>query len=748
MIKQVDDNTANLSYFCPTQIRHNRDPINHGGRLIHILSNCAAYGIQGQSPVIVQFQVVDVLIQGKIEQLITEEVVINNSPIWGTKTLISFCSLNGHYLILENGQQTEDNSNLYRILKTNSFARYNIHLKQFNMTTLRNLNCMPYTDQYTLSGIIGSDTVYGVFSGDNIYNNLKFIDLIFNADKDASVKKVNFFAINDYVMQVSYGEDNHYAAILNNPPRLSVDVGFINDDLFGLATVPYLLNVWQSYDGKLNQDAPPKDATVVTIKGNIVLRKPQLDINFAIKGTRKTESGTLDLEQLFAEPVGNLFGIKVEGNYPGVKVFDRKTNFGSLYMQNNDKLFTQYFGDDTHGISLTVSGGYGLFQLLSGNEILNTYTMAGIQSFHADRLNIDGVNQPQAVVIAQYGETRGKAIAVFAMGENFVSNIETRYATCDKIRIADGGNNVNFLGLCLSTDSQVLKIWTITLNGKSITIKEKKMDTFLEFTSVIDFDVTSILNSGTDIFFLTSAKENRMSISLMQIFYNSSSGWDKSQPVEVYQPFKKLGTDPDKSYILSAIAAHINDSSTNLQHNIVVSTYGTKLFAVDLVKDTAKGSKSKWVDINQYEKPAEFDGVDLKVTNDYIAFKADRAIEPKDTGIFIYKYGRKEEPYIFTTIDLSNTTQAGIRPPPEDVPPPSQLSHLPFTLFKHKDTDIDGNLVIKTVIAYGGSEPKHPLIYRALGNMKLSIRENITNDQLAGIFVTFYSYRDVQVSLK
>lgn len=45
LLKTMDDQTTNLSYFCPTQVRHNRDPENHGGRLIHVLSNCAAYGM-------------------------------------------------------------------------------------------------------------------------------------------------------------------------------------------------------------------------------------------------------------------------------------------------------------------------------------------------------------------------------------------------------------------------------------------------------------------------------------------------------------------------------------------------------------------------------------------------------------------------------------------------------------------------------------------------------------------------------
>jgi hypothetical protein len=42
-------------------------------------------------------------------------------------------------------------------------------------------------------------------------------------------------------------------------------------------------------------------------------------------------------------------------------ISDRKTNFGGLGLEGNSKLFTQYFGDDTHGIGLTIDGGFGLF---------------------------------------------------------------------------------------------------------------------------------------------------------------------------------------------------------------------------------------------------------------------------------------------------------------------------------------------------------------------------------------------------
>lgn len=174
-----------------------------------------------------------------------------------------------------------------------------------------------------------------------------------------------------------------------------------------------------------------------------------------------------------------------------------------------------------------------------------------------------------------------------------MSNIETRYASCDKIRIADGGNNVNFLGLCLDYDTQLLRVWTITLTGKTISITEKDADNFLTFDNVIDFDVTSVKNSGTDIFFLSSKTSLRSSINLQQTFF-TSKGWDKSSPVESYQPYKLFGTDPTRSYILSGITAHLNDESTNSQHNIAVSTYGTKIFAVDLVKNPAKGSSSNW----------------------------------------------------------------------------------------------------------------------------------------------------------
>jgi hypothetical protein len=237
----------------------------------------------------------------------------------------------------------------------------------------------------------------------------------------------------------------------------------------------------------------------------ITLQKPEGNILFEINGIRKKESGWIDLEAFFTRPVGNLFGIKVEGAYSaGIMISDRKTNFGGLGLEGNSQLFTEYFGDDTHGIGLTIDGGFGLFQLCNATSIINSAILPGIQGFHADRLDVDGSDEAQAIVIAQYGETRGRGITVFAIGQKFISNIETRYASCDKIRIADGGNNVNFLGLCLDFDTQVLRVWSITLNGKTISITEKDLDNFLSFENVIDFDVTSVKNSGTDIFFISS----------------------------------------------------------------------------------------------------------------------------------------------------------------------------------------------------------------------------------------------------
>lgn len=751
LLKTMDDQTTNLSYFCPTQVRHNRDPVNHGGRLIHVLSNCAAYGIQHQSPVIVQFQVVDVIRNGTLEQLVTEEVIVNNDAVTGTNTTISFCSLNGHYLILENGVQSEGNSNLYRIMKKNSFGRYNIHLTLFNMRTLRELNCLPYTNQYTLKGYTeNSQTVYGVFSGSNIYNNLKFVDYIFIDEYATSNERVNFFAINDYVLQVTYGNNNFYSAILNNPPKLRVNVGYINDKDFHPTAVPYTIKVWESDNRSPKQQLNASDPQV-TVNGIITIQKPVGDIQFEINGIRKNESGWKDLEASFTRPVGNLFGVKVEGAYAaGVMISDRKTNFGGLGLEGNSKLFTQYFGDDTHGIGLTIDGGFGLFSLCNSTSIINSAILPGIQGFHADRLDVDGSDEAQAIVIAQYGETRGRGITVFAIGQKFVSNFETRYASCDKIRIADGGNNVNFLGLCLDKDTQLLRVWTITLTGQTISITEKDMDNFLSFDKVIDFDVTSVKNSGTDIFFISSETSLRSSINLQQTFYSSSKGWDKSSPLESYQPYKLFGTDPTRSYILSGITAHLNDESTNSQHNIAVTTYGTKIFGVDLIKDPAKGSKSKWIDINQYVKPAGFDGIEMRVTNDWIALKGNRLIHPMDTGIFVYKYGKKEDSFVFTSLDLSGDTMGGVPPvPTDDEPvPPGRLSNLPFTVFKHESVDVEGNQVTKTVIAHGSSDPRFPIVYRAIDNMKIFIPDKITNDDLSSVQVTFDSYNPIQVTVK
>lgn len=306
------------------------------------------------------------------------------------------------------------------------------------------------------------------------------------------------------------------------------------------------------------------------------------------------------------------------------------------------------------------------------------------------------------------------------------------------------------MGLCLDTDTQKLRVWSITLNRQTITITEKNLDNFLSFENVIDFDVTSVKNSGTDIFFLSSQTSLRSSINLKQTFYSASSGWDTSSEVESYQPYKLFGTDPTRSFILSSITAHLNDESTNSQHNIAVTTYGTKIFAVDLVKDPAKGSKSKWVDINQYTKPAGFDGNEMRVTNDWIAFKANRLIHPMDTGIFVYKYGKKEDPYVFTSLDLSGDTMGGVPPvPTDDEPiPPGRLSNLPFTVFKHERIDEKGNHVTKTVIAHGSSDPRFPIVYRAIDNMRLYIGDGTSNNDLNDVQVTFDSYNPIQVTLK
>lgn len=148
------------------------------------------------------------------------------------------------------------------------------------------------------------------------------------------------------------------------------------------------------------------------------------------------------------------------------------------------------------------------------------------------------------------------------MGTNYSTNTDVRFANCDKLRIADSGTNKNFLGCCLDNDTQLLTIWSITINKNNIQINQPAGSYLMQFEKVIDFDTTSVVNSGTDIFFITSAQDTRHMISFKQVFY-SSSGWDISQPVETYKPFPEDGTTPKDSYILNGIAAHLNDDSHN-----------------------------------------------------------------------------------------------------------------------------------------------------------------------------------------
>lgn len=91
------------------------------------------------------------------------------------------------------------------------------------------------------------------------------------------------------------------------------------------------------------------------------------------------------------------------------------------------------------------------------------------------------------------------------MGVNYSTNTDVRFANCDKLRIADAGTNKNFLGCCLDNDTQLLTIWSITINKNNIQINEPTGKYLMQFENVIDFDTTSVVNSGTDIFFITSA---------------------------------------------------------------------------------------------------------------------------------------------------------------------------------------------------------------------------------------------------
>ena len=140
----------------------------------------------------------------------------------------------------------------------------------------------------------------------------------------------------------------------------------------------------------------------------------------------------------------------------------------------------------------------------------------------------------------------------------------------------------------------------------------------------------------------------------------------------------------------------------------------------------------------------------MRVTNDWIALKANRLIHPMDTGIFVFKYGKKEDPYVFTSLDLSGDTMGGVPPVPSGDEPvaPGRLSYLPFTVFKHERVDEKGNHITKTVIAHGSSDPRYPIVYRAIDNMQIYIGDGTKNADLDSINVTFDSYNPIQVTVK
>lgn len=239
-------------------------------------------------------------------------------------------------------------------------------------------------------------------------------------------------------------------------------------------------------------------------------------------------------------------------------------------------------------------------------------------------------------------------------------------------------------------------------------------------------------------------------ISFKQVFY-SSAGWDISQAVETYKPFPEDGTTPKDSYILNGIAAHLNEDSHNSQHNIVISTYGTLIYAVDLVRQAGKSQTSKWVDINKYQKPVGFNGNFMKINDAWVIFKGNRVHPPQDTGVFVYKYGKSEEPHIFTSIDLSNRAGGSVYPPPEggdDPVDPGMLSNLPVTIFKHTDVDATGATTTKTVVAVGTTDPNYPIKYWGLGPMMVFIPQGTTNADLDKVKINIDAMQPIQVSLK
>jgi hypothetical protein len=755
--KTVTNVDVNVGKFCPTQVRHNRNSngdkatdTEDSSLLVHILSNCAAYGDNDHNSVIVQIQAVDWFVGGLPYKADAEEVLLTYS---NKSAKIEFCSLGDHYLIMEAGM-----SNLYRVPYQNSYGIYNVKASQYGLVReLRNLNCMPYTNQYTLQGRNSNgNVVYGLFNGDGMYNNLKFVDYIYSetTTNGATELPKKFYALNDYILAVTVGlqniDANRYTAILNNPPRLTVDIAYIQDPDFFQTTLGYTISVYEADDtgAKVGQSA------VATVSGQFTLMKPDGSITYDIIGTRNGEVGWLDIEASYTRPIGNIMGATISGGQEmGVRVTDRKTNFGGLFIKQNNYLYDQYYGDDTSGISVSLQNGVGWFQINNGTNIVSQYVLPGTQGFHADKLENDANGQPRFIVISNYGESRGKGVIFFAFGAGTFRTFSpvTKFATCDKVRIADGGNNSNFLALCLNKDTQVLTMWTVQLQNSVITVSQNlPANVFDPIYNVVDFDVTSIKDQGVELFYLSSDINKRNSIMLQKFIYGTS-GWSNGNQ-DYYQPFKMLGTNPSNSYMLRGISAYINNnSSSTLQHNLILSTYGTKLFAVDYIANPGKGNKN-WVDINQYTKPAGYDGYDMKLTDGFVVFKADKTTEPKDTGLFVYKYGKGQDPTIFTSLDLSGNTMGGVPPRPDPNAPasPSLLSNLPYAIFKHTGQDETGATVTKTVIAHGSVIKNTPIVYRAIGNMKAYLPENLKNTDVDNVVITFTTgtMNTVQTTLK
>ena len=442
--------------------------------------------------------------------------------------------------------------------------------------------------------------------------------------------------------------------------------------------------------------------------------------------------------------MGNIYGIETEG-LRKIQFQNRKPKFGGLSLENNSKLFEQYFGDDEHGLGFTTEKGTGILSLCTSTEVLESKFIPGIEGVHATRLSVDGPATANAIVMARFAESQGRTFGIFAFGREFETNIEYRYNNCDKVRIADAGTHTNFLALCLDQDKQKLTLYTVSLTGNRIIINEEAGKNFLQFSGVLDFDVTSDINSGIDIFWVTSDLRHRNKIHFKQVFYSASTGWDKGTNVQLYQPFSQESTAPSDSYILKGIAASLNQDSHNYQHNIAVSTFGTKIFAVDLVPNPAKGASSKFMDVNQYDKPPGFDGIEMKVNEEFLVFKGNRVHPPMDSGVFIYRYGRNEDPYVFTSLDLSGETGGSIPPPPSDDEPvpPGHLANLPVEMFKHKGQDKHGEPTTRYVVAVGTNNPNLPIAYFAIENMWVFIPEGTTSEDLNNFKLIFDSQQPI-----